>query len=321
MVSGILHLKGVGSIIALYIIIGIILAVYIILRLSVTVSYRANSETDEIKLSAKWLWFTIYPRPDKPPKTIKIKNGKSKKSKKPKKSKQTLKEDISEIEEEFVEMSEDELDDKIKALEKELERQEQNVKQASEIPKTEKKPSLEETDNKSKKKQKDNRIKKFQDNKPKEGGFKAKFNNIRRRWGRYKDYVPMTWKSFRKLLKQIRFYDTEIEITAGKDDAYDAAMQYGRLNAVLFHGLGVVGTVFSLYKPKRAEVKCVFDKKVFEYKLSGKIKIRPSTVLAIVIVFGVKFLYLFLKKRHKAKRQYKLKRKLMLNSKELLANE
>ncbi len=315
-VSGILHLKGVGSIIALYIIIGIILAVYIILRLSVTVSYRANSETEEVKLSAKWLWFTIYPRPDKPPKTIKIKN---KKSKKPKKSKQTLKEDIYEIEEEFVEMSEDELDDKIKALEKELERQEKNVKQASEIPKTEKKHSFEKIDNN--KKQKDKRIKNSNNDKPKESGFKEKIKNTRRRWERYKDFFPMTWKSFRKLLKQIRFYDTEIEITAGKDDAYEAAMQYGRLNAVLFHGLGVVGTVFSLYKPKRAEVKCVFDKKVFEYKLSGKIKIRPSTVLAIVIVFGVQFLYMFLKKRHKAKKQYKLKRKLMLNSKELLANE
>lgn len=310
-------MKGVGSIIALYIIIGIILAVYIILRLSVTVSYHANSRTNEIKLSAKWLCINIYPRPDKPSKMIKIKNRK----KKSKKSNKTFKEDISEIEEEFVEISEDELDDRIKSLEKELERQEQNVKQASEALKTDKKTSSEGNDKKSNEKQKDKRIKKSQDEKPKEKSLKYKINNIRQRWGRYKDFVPMTWKSFRKLLKQIRFYDTEIEITAGKDDAYDAAMQYGRMNAVLFHGLGVVGTVFTLYKPKRAEVKCVFDKKVFEYEISGKIKIRPSTVLGIIIVFGVKFLYLFLKKRHKAKKQYKLKRKLMLNSKELLANE
>ncbi len=307
-------MKGVGSIIALYIIIGIILAVYIILRLSVTVSYHANSRTNEIKMSAKWLCIDIYPRPDKPSKTIKIKNRK----KKSKKSNKTFKEDISEIEEEFVEISEDELDDRIKSLEKELERQEQNVKQASEIPKTDKKTNAEKAKNEKNKKKK---IEKSEKDKPQENGLKAKVNNIRRRWGRYKDFVPMTWKSFRKLLKQIRFYDTEIEITAGKDDAYDAAMQYGRLNAVLFHGLGVVGTVFTLYKPKRAEIKCVFDKKVFEYEISGKIKIRPSTVLGIIIVFGVKFLYLFLKKRHKAKKQYKLKRKLMLNSKELLANE
>lgn len=309
-------MKGVGNIIALYIIIGIILAIYIILRLSVTVSYHANSETDEIKLSAKWLWFTIYPRPDKPSKTIKIKSKKDKK--KSKKSKQTFDENLSEIEEEFTELTEDELDDRIKSLEKELERQEQKVKQASEIPKTDKKINTEKAKNEKNKKDKKEKSEK---DKPKDNGLKAKINNIRRRWGTYKDFIPMTWKSFRKLLKQIRFYDTEIEITAGKDDAYDAAMNYGRINAVLFHGLGVVGTVFTLYKPKRAEVICVFDKKLFKYKLSGKIKVRPSTVLGIVIVFGVKFFSLFLKKRHKAKKQYKLKRKLMLNSKELLANE
>ena len=309
-------MKGVGNIIALYIILGIILAIYIILRLSVTVSYHANSVTDEIKLSAKWLWFTIYPRPDKPSKTIKIKSKKNKK--KSKKSKQTFEENLSEIEEEFTEYTEDELDEKISSLEKELERQEQNVKQASEIPKTDKKINAEKAKNEKNKKEKNEKSEK---DKPQENGLKAKINNIRRRWGIYKDFIPMTWKSFRSLLKQIRFYDTEIEITAGKDDAYDAAMNYGRLNAVLFHGLGVVGTIFTLFKPKRAEVKCVFDKKVFEYEISGKIKVRPSTVLGIVIVFGIKFLYLFLKKRHKAKKQYKLKRKLMINNKELLANE
>lgn len=312
-------MKGVGSIIALYIIVGIILAVYIILRISVTVSYYANSQTDEIKLSVKWLCFKIYPRPYKKIKKNKI--NKNKESKKSKKSKREFKENINEIEEEFVEISEDDLDDKIKSLEKEIERQEQNVKQTNEIPKTDNKSYSDGIDKELNIKQKNKHIKKSQKDNKNNSRLKSKTNNIRQRWKRYKDFIPMTWKYFKKLLKQIRFYDTEIEITSGKDDAYEAAMQYGRINMALFHGLGIVGTVFSLYKPKRAEVKCVFDKKVFEYEISGIVKCRPSTILGIIILFGIKFLYLFLKKRHKAKKQLKLKRKLMLNNKELSVNE
>ncbi len=316
--SGILLLGGADNIIALFIILGIILALYFILRISLTISYHASSITNEVKLSAKWLWLNIYPRPDKPKKPIKIKAKKKKKSKKSSDSVQTIKDDISEIEEEFVELSEDELDERIESLEKELENQKQSLNQSSEISDCDKKNASEKAHKNIKK---DKRLDKSANDKPDDSGLKAKLNRAKVSWNRYKDFIPMTRKSFGKLLKQIRFYDTEIEITAGKDDAYDAAMNYGRMNALLFNGLGMVGLIFTLYKPKKAEVKCVFDKKVFEYELSGKIKLRLSTVLGIGLSFGTKFLCLFLKKRHKAKKQYKLKKKLMLNKRELLENE
>lgn len=323
-------LAGLGgdNIIALYIILGIILALYVILRFSLTVSYYVNSITDEVEVSAKWLFFPIYPKADKP---TKIKNKKSKKKKKSKNAKKAKSEnteddkfDLSKIESEFADITEEELDDRIKYLEDELENQEQAINRERESPKTDKKINAEKINKKpeSKKPKRKKHIKESPKNKPDDNGLKAKINNAKKSWNKYKDFVPMTWKAFRKLLKQIRFYDTEIEVTAGKDDAYDAAMNYGRLNALLFNGLGVIGTVFSLYKPKRAEIKCVFDRKVFEYEISGKIKLRVSTTLGITTCFVAKFLYMFLRKRHKAKKQLKLKRKLMLNKqKELLANE
>lgn len=306
---------GADSIIALFIILGIILALYFIMRFSLTVSYHLNSKTDECDISVKWIWFHIYPRPEKPSK-VKTKKNKQKE----KKSKPDIfeKSNISKIEEEFVEMSEDELDDRIENLEKELENQKQSLNQSGRIPNTAKKSDAEKVHSITKNK---NEIPKSKKDKPEDDGIKAKLNKAKASWNRFKDFVPMTWKSFRKLLKQIRFYDTEIEITAGKDDAYDAAMNYGRINTLLFNGLGIIGLIFTLCKPKRAEVKCVFDKKVFEYEISGKVKLRPSTVLGIGLSFGVKFLYMFLKKRHKAKKQYKLRKKLMLNKGELLANE
>lgn len=312
------------NIIALYIILGIILAVYIVLRFSVKISYYVNSKTDELELSAKWLCFQIYPGPDKPPKEKKKKNQRLKVKRKqpeensPKNVQDTLY--MYEIDKELTDETEAELDEKIEALEKELESQNRRLVQNSE------KPSQQEKINaykiKSREKHKKKHLNKSSEDKTADGGLKAKIKKAKKTWNKYKDYVPMTWKAFRKLLKQIRFYDTEIEITAGKDDAYDAAMLYGKLNTALFNGLGMIGAIFSLHKPKRAEIKCVFDEKIFEYKVSGRIRLRPSTILAIAICFGVKFLVKFLKKRHKAKKEYKLKRKLMLNKqKELLANE
>lgn len=304
------------NIIALYIILGIILAVYIVLRFSIKITYYVNSKTDEIELSSKWLCFRIYPRSDKP---VKVKKNKTKHKNKLSKDKpsKTVQEryDISEIDDEFINEAESELDDKIVSLEKELEIQKQSLIQNKETHKMNKKTSDDELRQETKK------IESVK-NREKDGGLKAKINSAKEIWKKYKDYVPMTWKAFKRLLKQIRFYDTEIEITAGKDDAYDAAMLYGKLNTLLFSSLGVIGLIFSLHKPKKAEVKCVFDKKVFAYEVSGKIRLRPSTILGIVICFGMKFLVMFLRKRHKAKKQYKLKRKLMLNKqKELLANE
>ena len=292
---------------------------YIILHISLTVSYYASSKNDKYSISVKWLWFKFYPRPDKPNKIV----NKKKKQNKSKNPKQKFQENIYEIEDEFVELSEDELDERIKSLEKELKIQKQGLNQSDEISKEGKKDKKINSDvSKSDQKTKGIKpIKKSKKEKSEGSGLKGKISRVRELWGKYRDYVPMTWKAFRRLLKQIRFYDTEVEITAGKDDAYDAAMQYGRLNALLFHGLGVVSTVFTLYKPKRAEVKCIFDRKVFKYEISGKIKVRPSTALGIGAVFCIEFLYLFLKKRHKAKKHHKLKRKLMLNNKELLANE
>ena len=310
------------NILALYIILGIILAIYIILRFSLTISYHANSATDEVKISVKWIFFPIYPKKDKPEKT----NNKSKK--KPKKAKSDIAEeetlDLSQVEKEFVDITEDELDDRIESLEKELESKEQSLAQSSEAELSDKKTNTEKINKKADNKKFDikNRTKKSKKDKDKEQGLKAKINDAKDSWNKFKDFVPMTWKAFRKLLKKVRFYDTQIEITAGKDDAYDAAMNYGGMNTLLFNGLGIIGTIFSLYKPKRAEVKCVFDEKIFEYELSGKIKLRVSTVLAIVFCFGVKFLCVFLRKRHKAKKHIKLRRKLMLNKqKELLTNE
>lgn len=311
------------NIIALYIIIGIILAVYIILRFSVKITYHVNSKTDEIELSAKWLWFKIYPRSERP---VKVRKNKKKNKKKLKKDKpiKTVQEkfDISEIDDEFVAETEDDIDDKIKSLEKELEVQKKILSQSEKTHNINEKVNTVNTDSVKTEAKKKKHIKESTKSKDKDNGLKSKINKAKETWKKYKDYIPMTWKAFRKLLKQIRFYNTEIEIIAGKDDAYDAAMLYGKINTLLFNGLSVVGLIFSLYKPKKAEVKCVFDKKVFEYEIYGKIKLRPSTILSIAICFGIKFLIIFLKKRRMAKKQYKLKRKMVLNKqKELLANE
>lgn len=70
----------------------------------------------------------------------------------------------------------------------------------------------------------------------------------------------MGWKYFKKLLKAIRFTDTRIVLDVGKEDAYESAMLYGKVQAGLFNTIAILASVFTV-KLKKADVNCIFDEK------------------------------------------------------------
>ena len=105
------------------------------------------------------------------------------------------------------------------------------------------------------------------------------------------------WNTLRKLLKKIRFYNTEIDIMLGNEDPYKAALNYGYFNTAFYHTLAFLCMVFSV-KIKSCDINTEFIVKKFELKVSGDVYIRISTVLAIAICLLFKMLKIYLKQRN-----------------------
>lgn len=323
------------TIIALYIILGIIAFIVILLHFSVRVKLSAQSG-GKPDIQVKWLFLTVYPRK---PKEKKEKKNKKKKSSEEAASKADYTEE--EIEELIRQADEAELSEQLqqeqaKAIEPppEVETAEaekaQDEKAQTEMIQTEDTESSETVGRKLSRKEKKELKKKEKaekaqvdadgEEKPKGGLAKIKG---------YIDmvmpYVPLAWRTVKKLLKTIRFTKLDIRLASGKEDAYEAAMAYGKLNAAVFNGVATVGRIFTV-EAKNVQVDCRFNEKVFEYDVSTTVMVRPSALIAIVFCTGVNFLRIFipqwLRKRKERRRIKKEKAKAKkYNETELLTNE
>ena len=137
---------------------------------------------------------------------------------------------------------------------------------------------------------------------------KSKLDELKEKYAMIKPYIPMGWKYFKKLLKTIRFTDTRIVLDVGREDAYDAAMLYGKVQAGLFNGIAVLAGIFTV-KLKKADVNCIFYERKFGYEVHTVVRIRPSTLIAIAFCLGVNFLRIYLWRRHKKKSAAKKRKK------------
>ncbi len=122
----------------------------------------------------------------------------------------------------------------------------------------------------------------------------------------YMPYVPVAKKALRKLLKLIRFYDFDLSITIGDDDAYEAAMKFGKFNVLIYSVLGLLSTAFSV-NFKRTEIKCDFNDPSLRASLNTTVMVRPSAVLALAVYLGINYLKLRHNQKKKEKRLNKEK--------------
>ena len=140
------------------------------------------------------------------------------------------------------------------------------------------------------------------------GKKKSKLDELKAQYKKVKPYIPKGWKYFKKLLKAVRFTDTRIALDVGKEDAYEAAMLYGKVQAGLFNIIAMLAGIFTV-KLKKADVNCIFDEKKFGYDVHTIIRVRPSTLIAIAFCMGVNFLKIYLSGRRKKKRAAKRRSK------------
>ena len=302
--------------IVLYILLGIIAVIVIALHFSVRAYIKAGKDGVDIKV--KYMFWNIYPRPEKPPK--KPKKKKRKREKPPEENQEETSEtalntEISQPEEISIEELmklevNDVTPDENPEGEETDENKEETAEETEEAEETTEEKSAEENPQEDFPEEADDEVVENDEEKEKSTKEKvsSKIDNLKGKFNKIKPYIPMGWKYFKKMLKTIRIHHLDFEITVGKDDAYEAAMLYGKVQGAVSGVLALVSGMFTV-KIDRADVKCVFDKKTFDGKVSAEIKIRPSAVIAIAVCVGVNFLKLwlpgFIKSRKKAKAEKK----------------
>lgn len=110
--------------------------------------------------------------------------------------------------------------------------------------------------------------------------------------------VRIIWSCSKKWLKHIfkhiYFENLTVDFIIADEDAYTAAMNYGKVNAAFYNGLNVVRTLFPV-SVRTVDIVCDFERKEPVYDFELKITLRPATVFSAV--FGILFgLLLNLKK-------------------------
>lgn len=285
--------------IVLYILLGIIAFIVIVLHFSVRVRASAASGKPAV-LEVRWLFIKIYPR------SSKKKDGEASPQQGADYTEEQVQELIRQADSADVgSVTESTPPDESGGAETE--------QTGADVPPEQEAASGDETESNEN----------SDDSEKKEGGL-AK---LKRYYALAKPYIPTTWKYFRKLLKSIRFTKLDVTLLYGKDDAYEAAMAYGKLNAALYGAAAFLSRVFTV-RVKNLRAACRFNERIFEYDASAEVLVRPSALIAIAFCLGVNFLIIFIKQklkarreRRRAKRAEKINKKSKINETELLTNE
>ena len=251
--------------IALYIIGGIILFIAILLHCPVRA--KISFIDKKFDISVKYLFFTIYPMKEKKPKKKKIKNKKKKKS-------EDKKEAVSE-----------EIKEETSTSENEGETEEKLSSEPPPIP----------TDKKKKKEKKPKLTKEEKEERKKELLEKIEL---------VKMILASAGKGLKKLLSAIKLYDIAIDIDVANEDAYEAAIGYGRMNMIVYNVISFLRTFFTV-SIDHVKINCVYNSDKSKYDAAVNIHAIPSTILCAAIIIGTKFLVLYQRKKRTDKKALK----------------
>lgn len=262
----------------------IIAVIVILLHFSVTVYVRGGTD-GELVIKAKYLGITLYPRKKKDKK----KKKRKKKKDEPEEIGDEFEDDLTEeLENNAMMQSISEEKPEVILEDESVDEQTQSSSEEDEKPEAEEAPAEEPSEDKKDKKQKKKKEKKKKEKKEKkpkeekseEGGIKGKIDGLKKKWEFVKPYIPHALKYTRKLLKAIRIEEIKINIDTGKEDAYESATFYGKLQAAVFNTLHLLSLIFTV-DVDEVNINCLFNVKKLDAKGETTIRLRPSTVIAI----------------------------------------
>lgn len=235
---------------AIIIIAAAALLLFVLLASSVTVNFEYG---ESFKVKIKYLFITILMNPDSP---RRIKKREKKKTKK--EAKKEKKAEKQRIKQENKEFKEEKKDSKIAAYKRADNSKETGAK---------KKPTSSENEPAHIHYKKENGKK----DKGKKEKKKVDFELIVRLIKRASPHI-------KRIFKKIRFYDIDIDITVGGDDAAKVAVSYG-VHCSIVNSLAVFLDNTVTFKVKRINIKADFDLEKSRYYANGTVKLRLSTLL------------------------------------------
>ncbi len=256
--------------IALYIILGIIFLIWLALFQFVTVDFAYIG--GKLKVKIKYLFFTLFDldeyKKEKDTEELSDKNA----DENPKKAKDT----------------------------------ENNSKHIySDEGKTEKKSKdLKKAEKKS---EKQSKSEEYPEKKKRKKTIEDKLFDLGDKIDTLKQLYDIGIKPVFKILKGIHLTKLFIDFDIANEDAYDCAINFGRMNALVFNAVGNLACLFTV-KKKSIDIHCVYDSAPAKYDASFYLRLRPTTVVAAAASFGIKYLIHFIiKPKLKAKKTNKKK--------------
>ncbi len=285
--------------IVLYIFLGIILFIFIMLHFPLVFNAEVSNEKKDVKV--KYLFFTIYPLKEKN-KNKKPKKRKNKKSKlsarKRKKLEKQLEEENREYEKALMEA--DLHSNRENSYKEFLPKMDSKSEQADEEIPDEESENVKQKEVLNKDTKKSGKVKKKKKKSRKDNSLSGKIDDLKQKWEHIKPYIPLTKKTVKKLFKSIWITSLELNLAVAKEDAYECAMAFGRINTAVFNALGVMKTFFSV-SVKNINITSKFNSTDTEYYLKCKVKTRPSTIIAIAFCTLISFIKIYFKNRKKEK--------------------
>lgn len=245
---------------ALLIIVGIIALIVLILYFPLN-AYITYAE-GRLDVRVKFLMFTFYPKKEKPEKKRKKKSGGKKK----------VSDGSSDIKalDEPKEKSEPQLISEEKAEEKSDDPEKPQF-DGIDIEYIDKPPKKKQSVSEDRKKVSD-----IIDE------IKEKLELVKLLWKLAGKYVM-------KILKDIRIDGLCADITAAGEDACEAALLYGKLNAAVWNIIGF-GQRFVKLTVKKVNISCSFDEGKPKYNVSARVNIRPAVFIGNVLAGAFRLL-------------------------------
>ena len=295
------------TIVFLIILLSFIALIVILLHFSLVIYLHVGRDGFDIK--AKYLGFTLYPRP--------AKKGRKRRTRKKEKDKEKSAEDGGGelFDDDLEDDLEDELDEpqadesmpteeadeseeqkpaEITAEEFAAEPEQTNDGEPAQAAAEEKPPA--DDKKKSLFSKKDKKEKKTKE--VKSGKKKSKSKELKEKYEKIKPNIPKGWKYLKKLFKAIRIKVDDAEIAVGREDAHEAAIYYGIIQATLANTLSTLSEIFTV-RVSKLDVNCVFNENVIDAKADISVRTRPSTLIAIAVCTAVNFAVIYLKNRKK----------------------
>ena len=116
------------------------------------------------------------------------------------------------------------------------------------------------------------------------------------KWESIKLYLPLGKKVFKRLIKSIRISGLNVNLAVANEDAYECAMMYGKANAAIYNALCILKLIFTV-SVKQIYITSKFNSSETDYNLKCRVKIRPSTIIAIAFCALIGYLRINLKKK------------------------